>query len=57
MELVISVGSVLVAGVQVSGEGVLMKYSVPATQSKSSSQACEDTTGSAHVVPPLVVLR
>ena len=41
MELVISVGSVLVAGVQVSGEEVLMKYSVPATQSKSSSQTCE----------------
>ena len=57
MELVISVGSALVAGVQVSGQRVVVKHSVPATQSKSSSQTCEDTTGSAHVVPPLVVLR
>ena len=53
MELVTSGGSVLVADIQVSGQGVGVQDNVLTTQSKSSSQRCEDATGSVCVVPPL----
>ena len=49
VELATSGGSVLVTDVQVSGQRV----GVLTTQSKSSSQRCEDATGSVCVVPPL----
>ena len=52
MELAISGGNVLVADIQVSGQGVGVQDSVSTTQSKSSSQRCEDATGSVRVVPP-----
>ena len=53
LELATSGGSVLVADIQVSGQGVGVQDSVLTTQSKSSSQKCEDATGSVCVVPPL----
>ena len=52
-ELATSGGSVLVADIPVSGQGVGVQDSVSTTQSKSSSQRCEDATGSVCVVPPL----
>ena len=53
VELATSGRSVLVADIQVSGQGVGVQDSVLTTQSKSSSQRCEDATGSVCVVPPL----
>ena len=53
VELATSRGSVLIADIQVSGQGVGVQDSVLTTQSKSSSQKCEDATGSVCVVPPL----
>ena len=52
VELATSQGNVLVADIQVSGQGVGVQDSVSTTQSKSSSQRCEDATGSVRVVPP-----
>ena len=52
-ELATSRGSVLIADIQVSGQGAGVQDSVLTTQSKSSSQKCEDATGSVCVVPPL----
>ena len=52
MELATFGGNVLVADIQVSGQGVGVQDSVSTTQSKSSSQRCEDATGSVRVVPP-----
>ena len=52
-ELATSGGGVSVADIQVSGQGVGVQDSVLTTQSKSSSQKCEDATGSVCVVPPL----
>ena len=53
VELATSGGSVLVADIKVSRQGVRVQDSVLTTQSKSSSQKCEDATGSVCVVPPL----
>ena len=46
VELATSRGSVLIADIQVSGQGVGIQDSVSTTQCKSSSQRCEDAIGS-----------
>ena len=53
VELATSGGSVLVADIQVSGQGDGVQHSVSTTQSMSSSQRCDDAIGSVCVVPPL----
>ena len=55
VELATSGGGVLVTDIQVSVQGVVVQDGVSATEteSKASSQRCEDATGSVCVVPPL----
>ena len=55
VELATSGRGVLVTDIQVSVQGVVVQDGVSATEteSKASSQRCEDATGSVCVVPPL----
>ena len=57
MELATSGRSVLIADIQVSGQGVGVQDSVSTTQSKSPLQRCEDAMGQFVWLYPLVVLR
>ena len=57
VELATSQGNVLVADIQVSGQGVGVQDSVSTTQSKSPLQRCEDAMGQFVWLYPLVVLR
>ena len=57
VELATSGRSVLIADIQVSGQGVGVQDSVSTTQSKSPLQRCEDAMGQFVWLYPLVVLR